>query len=86
MAITYTYDTGKMSDFSCKRIDTCCHRDPNRTALIGVFCKTSCKFYEGMRNEYVLCSFHKKDDEGSEGIRSEIYEELRDKAFAALSY
>lgn len=39
MAITYTYDTGKMSDFSCKRIDTCCHRDPNRTVLIGVFYK-----------------------------------------------
>lgn len=27
MAITYTYDTGKMSDFSCKRIDTCCQRN-----------------------------------------------------------
>ena len=85
MAITYTYDTGKMSDFSCKRIDTCCHRDPNRTVLIGVFCKW-CKFYEGIRDNYVLCSFHKKDDEGSKGIRSEIYEELRDEALSALSY
>ena len=85
MAITYTYDTGKMSDFSCKRIDTYCHRDPNRTVLIGVFCK-GCKFYEGMSGNYVLCSFHKKDDEGSKGIRSKIYEELRDEALAALCH
>lgn len=85
MAITYTYDTGKMSDFSCKRIDTCCHRDPNRTVLIGVFYK-GCKFYEGMSGNYVLCSFHKKDDEGSKGIRSKIYEELRDETLAALCH
>ena len=47
MALTYNYSTGQITrDFVFKKIEGDCHKDPTKTTLIGVFCKT-CPAYRG---------------------------------------
>lgn len=78
--MTYTYDTRAVSKYALKLVEHACHKDPNRTRLVGVMCK-SCPFYEGMASKfidshidrnydsyaatrYVVCNGYEKDDEG----------------------
>ena len=83
MALTYTYDNGRISQYALKRVDTSCHRNENRTVLIGVFCK-QCPFYAGIQDDYVICEHYKEDDPGASKTRSKINDRL--KYLALCSY
>ncbi len=80
MALTYNYSTGQITrDFVFKKIEGDCHKDPTKTTLIGVFCKT-CPAYRGEYKNFILCAHHKKDDEGCSKARQELYAEAREEA------
>lgn len=85
MALTYTYSNGSISHYALKRVWGDCHANESRTTLIGVMCK-NCKYYLGKRGDYVLCEYHKQDDdpEITGAIRDEIYKSLRDEALKYL--
>ena len=94
--LRYTYDTGEIErDFVLKKAEGSCKQDPNHTKLIGVMCRT-CPFYDGEKDfysrgykeyilgdyvgHYVFCKYHKKDDEGTEGIVSDMLSKFREEA------
>ena len=95
MGMKYTYDTGKIErDFVLKKVEHNCTRDPNKTTMIGVMCRT-CPFYSGIKDfyshgrefiigdyigTYVLCKYHKEDDEGTRDIISDMYDKFREEA------
>lgn len=88
MALTYTYDTGHISHFALKKVEGSCHRDEDHTALIGVYCKIYCPFYAGMKDNFIICEYHKKDDPDPEvnEARYKICESLERDALRALDY
>ena len=96
MGMTYNYDTGKISrDWVLKKTERSCKRDPDKTVLIGIMCK-SCPFYNGIRtlykddNDYmchnigtfVLCKYHKEDDDvdGVKDALAKMYDDFREEA------
>lgn len=97
MGLTYTYATGQITrDFHFKKTEHVCQRDPARSVLIGVMCRT-CPFYGGYvdwwgrcEREYVLnldrheklvqCKFHQEDDPGLSEIVSEMYHKFEEEA------
>lgn len=83
MGLIYYYNDCSTSHYALKRVDGTCDKDPDRTVLIGVFCKT-CPHYCGIKNNFVICEFHEKDDEGASETRSEVYENLQHEALCAL--
>lgn len=87
MALTYTYSNGAISHYALKRVWGNCHVDESKTTLIGVMCK-HCKHYLGINGKYVLCEYHKQDDdpEITGAIRAEIYESIRDEAIRYMDW
>ncbi len=88
MALTYTYENGQISHFALKKVDGSCDIDPDRTTLVGVFCK-QCPHYLGIHVwKFVICEHHKKDDPDPEAsdARHKIYERIRHNALCALDY
>ena len=93
--LKYRYDTGKIErDFVLKKVEGSCKQDPNHTKLVGVMCCT-CPFYDGekkfysRKNEYllgdylghyVLCKYHKKDDEGTQEIIRDMMDKFEEEA------
>ncbi len=83
-------------DFVLKKVEGDCRTEPGRTRLIGVMCRNCPHFirmetfYPSLKEEYiletqpygtyVLCKFHKKDDEGTKEIIEQIYDKFRKKA------
>ena len=89
MGLTYNYGTRQITrDFVLKRAEGDCRRDPEKTTLIGVMCRT-CPFYNGERTYYeeskqighfIHCKFHTHDDEESEKIIREMYNDFETEA------
>lgn len=96
MALTYTYATGQITrDFHFKEVEGSCNRNPERTILIGVMCRT-CPFYAGEINWYgrirehiidfdnhhhvIKCKFHRKDDPGLEEVVHDTYQKFEEEA------
>lgn len=97
MAMTYNYDTGKITrDWVLKIVNRSCKRDPDKTVMVGVMCKT-CPFYGGIKNLYkkdkygitiekvgtfIFCKYHKEDDdvEGVKDALIKMYDEFREEA------
>ena len=86
MGLTYTYETGQIPrDFHFKKTEHVCQRDPARSVLIGVMCRT-CPFYGGIythgRNgkDLVKCKYHGEDDPGLSEIVSEMYHKFEEEA------
>ena len=93
--LKYTYDTGKIErDFVLKKVEGSCKQDPNHTKLIGVMCRT-CPFYDGEKKfysrnseflhgdylgRYILCKYHKKDDEGTKEIIWDMMDKFKEEA------
>ena len=93
--LKYTYDTGKIErDFVLKKVEGSCKQDPNHTKLIGVMCRT-CPFYDGEKKfysrnseflhgdylgHYILCKYHKKDDEGTQEIIWDMMDKFKEEA------
>ena len=88
MALTYTYENGQISHFALKKVDGDCDINPDRTTLVGVFCK-QCSHYLGMHGwKFVICEHHEKDDPDPEAsdARHKICERIRHNALCALDY
>ena len=89
--LTYTYDSGRISHYSLKKVEGSCHRDPDRTVLIGVMCKF-CPHHCGMKDRFIICDWegYQKDDESEDvdvrEIRHKINERLEYNALCALDY
>ena len=83
MSLKYTYSNGEISHYALKKIWGSCHQDENHTVLIGVFCR-NCPFYAGEADDFIICEYHKKDDEGASRTRSKIYDDLRYEALCAF--
>lgn len=86
MALTYTYSTGQITrDFHFKKTEHVCQRDPARSVLIGVMCRT-CPFYGGIYTrghngkDLVKCKYHGEDDPGLSEIVSEMYHKFKEEA------
>lgn len=93
--LKYRYDTGKIErDFVLKKVEGSCKQDPNHTKLIGVMCRT-CPFYDGEKKfysrnseflhggylgHYILCKYHKKDDEGAQEIIWDMMDKFKEEA------
>ena len=91
-SITYTYSNGHISHFSLKKVEGSCHRDPDRTVLIGVMCKFCPHYCNRIEGRYVLCDWegyqHDDDKDSTEvhDIRRKIYDRIEHDALCALDY
>lgn len=87
MPLSYTYSNGAISHYVLKRVWGSCGVDNNKTTLIGVMCR-QCKHCLGTYGNYILCDYHKQDDdpEITGAMRAEIYEIIRDEALRNLDY
>ena len=96
MGLRYEYETQHISrDFSLKKVEGSCHRDPDKTVLIGVMCRL-CPYYAGEIDWYgrirehiidfdnhhhvVRCKFHGEDDPGLEEVVHDMYEKFEEEA------
>lgn len=83
-------------DFVLKKVEGNCNVDHEHNKPIGVMCQgcpyfiKMKTFYHSNRDEYilnletygtfVLCKYHKQDDEGTREIIHEMYEDFREEA------
>ena len=84
--ITYNFENGHMSHFAVKKVDTDCHVNPERSTDVGVFCRECPHFHGFYKGNFIICTHPDSKNSGKDAdkVHSELYEEIRKRAFTHL--